>query len=184
MMRLLDNIYKFFIKLLMCSAIFLILAILGKYSVNYKNKIHYYIYEDTLNFGYLTDFINKYFGGVSFFKDNVGDVVEPVFDEKIVYNSISDYRNGVKLEVSDNYLVPSMYSGVVSYIGSDNEYGSVYVVKREDNIDVWYGNICNSTLKAYDNIDKGNYIGESCSNYIYLVFKKNEEILDYSDYLD
>ena len=76
MMRLLDNIYKFFIKLLMCSAIFLILAILGKYSVNYKNKIHYYIYEDTLNFGYLTDFINKYFGGVSFFKDNVSDYVD------------------------------------------------------------------------------------------------------------
>ena len=183
MMRLLDNIYKFFIKLLMCSAIFLILAILGKYSVNYKNKIHYYIYEDTLNFGYLTDFINKYFGGVSFFEDNVGDVVEPVFDEKIVYNSISDYRNGVKLEVSDNYLVPSMYSGVVSYIGSDNEYGSVYVVKREDNIDVWYGNMEEVSVKLYDYIEKGSLLGEAMDQTLYLVFKKEGNILDYNDYI-
>ncbi len=184
MMRLLNNIYKFFIKLLICSAIFLILAIIGKYNIEYRNKIHYYIYEDTLNFGYLTNFINKYFGGISFFKDSVNEKTEQVFDEKIVYNSISDYRNGAKLDVSYNYLVPSMYSGVVSYIGSIDEYGSVYVIKREDDIDVLYGNICNSTLKTYDKIDKGNYIGESCSNYIYLVFKKNEEILDYSDYLD
>ena len=39
-------------------------------------------------------------------------------------------------------------------------------------------------LGATEHIEKNDYIGESCSDYIYLVFFKDNEFLDYKDYID
>ena len=80
--------------------------------------------------------------------------------------------------------MPNLEKGIVVYIGEKDKYQTVVMVENEEGIDTWYGNICNSSLKLYDNIDTTNYIGESCNNYIYLVFTKENTFLDYKQYLN
>ena len=66
------------------------------------------------------------------------------------------------------------------YIGEKEEYGNTVIIQQIDGIDVWYGNISNTSIKLYDYVEKGNLLGE-CSNELYLVFKKDGNRLDYEN---
>ena len=46
---------------------------------------------------------------------------------------------------------------------------------------MWYSNVT-TNLKMYDYIEKGTNIGEA-NNTLYLVFKKDGDILNYEDYI-
>lgn len=107
-----------------------------------------------------------------------------VFNNKIKYDKLEDYKDGAKVFVSDNYLIPNINDGIVVYIGPKDKYENVIIVEDDQKIDTWYGNVCNSSLKLYDNITSNDYIGESCSNYIYLVYSKNNTFLDYNQSLN
>ena len=48
----------------------------------------------------------------------------------------------------------------------------------------WYGNICNTNMLIYDHVKKGDIIGEVCDNYLYLVYNKDNNFLDYTKYLE
>ena len=176
------NVINFINKFLLCTLIFLILAILSKSNINTREKIKDSLYKTNINFSYFKSLYNKYLGGVSIIKEKKSNT-ESVFNEKITYTNITDYEDGAKLEVSNNYLVPSIYKGIVVYIGNVDKYNNVIIIENSDGIDTWYGNICNSKLKLYDNIEKGDFIGESCDNNIFLVFKKGNQVLDYKKYL-
>ena len=106
-----------------------------------------------------------------------------VFNEKLQYSSVSDYENGAILEVDKNYLIPNMEKGIVVYIGEKDKYGNVVMVENESGVDIWYGNVCNAMVSLYDNLDSGSYLGESCDDFIYLVYSKKNDYLDYHDYL-
>ena len=96
---------------------------------------------------------------------------------------IEDYKNGAKISVDLNYLIPNLNNGIVVYQGKKEEYDYVIIVEDDKTgINSWYGNICNTSLKLYDNITTNDYIGESCSNYIYLLYSKNNTFLDYKKY--
>ena len=47
---------------------------------------------------------------------------------------------------------------------------------------MWYGNISNTSVKLYDYVKKGDILGE-VNDYLYLVYKKNGNILNYEDYI-
>lgn len=177
------TITNLLLKILICNLIFLILIFLSKNKIEYKDKIFNLLYEDSIKFAEFKKIYNKYLGGVLSIGDRY-NTESYVFDEKINYHAIIDYYDGAKLSVSEHYLVPNIREGIVVYIGKKDKYGSVVIV--EDNIGIynWYGNICNSTLKIYDHIDKSNYIGESCQNYIYLVFSKDSTFLDYNKFIN
>jgi len=63
-------------------------------------------------------------------------------------------------------------------------YGKVIILETEDNINIWYGNVCNYTIKLYDHLSKGDIIGETCTNELYLVYKKEGKVLDYNKYIN
>ena len=168
---------------LLCTIMFLIMGIICKSNYIYRNIIHYYLYEDSFNFNSIYSFYNKYLGGISFY-DNDRERTKIVFDEQIKYKSIVNYYDGIKLSVENNYLVPSLKKGIVSFMGMKDKYGYVIIIKTDNNINIWYGNICNSNLKMYDYINKGEYIGESCSNYIYIVYEKEGKYLDGRKYFN
>lgn len=174
------KVYVVIIKSLLCIAIFLGLAIVGKSNYKYRTKIHYYLYEDKINFSLYKKIYNKYLGGVFYWRD---DFSNSVFNEKIKYSKASSYEDGVVLFVENKYLVPSISEGIVVYLGEKDKYGSVVMIEDNDGVATWYGNICNSSLKLYDNISQGAYVGESCDDKIYLVFSKNNSFLDYKKYL-
>jgi stage IV sporulation protein FA len=177
------KIYYFLIQCLLCVVLFLFLAILCKGNSDYKSVIQDKLYHDNFEFSYFKGIYNKYLGGV-FPLWNVSELeTSSVFYEKLIYSDISSYEDGAILSVSNNYLVPSMDDGIVVYVGKKDNYNNVVIVKNQDGIDVWYGNICNTLVKLYDNIESGTYLGESCDSTIYLVYKNGDEYLDYHKYL-
>ncbi len=177
------KIVNFIFKTLICTIIFLSLAIISKKNITYKEKIKYELYENNLSFTKFKDLYNKYLGGVIPLENIVKKNTETVFNEKITYTNPTPYLNGVALEVKESYLVPNQEEGIVVYVGEKEGYGNSIVIEGLNNIDTWYGNICNTTIKLYDYIQKGSYIGEACNNKLYLVYSKNKKFLPYKDYL-
>lgn len=153
---------------------------------NTKLKTLFYENVFAKNFKFAT--INK------LFKDKFGspipfsDIIEKkettkVFNEKLEYSAKSKYLDGVKLTVSKNYLVPTLESGMVVFIGEKEKYGNTVIISGIDGIDIWYSNINASNLKLYDYIEKGSFIGEAKDNNIYLVYKKDGKVLNYEEHL-
>lgn len=178
-----DFILNVLVKVLICNLIFLILIVVCKNNQYWKDKIYSYVYDDNINFYVFKDIYNKYLGGVSILGNSQNGEMA-VFDEKINYSDVMDYYDGVKLKVSSNYLVPSMREGIVVYIGQKDKYGSVVII--EDNVGFynWYGNVCNISLSLYDYVKNGDYIGESCKDYIYLVFSRDNVFFDYHKFIN
>ena len=79
------KIYQFFIKLWICCIIFLILAILSKTNLQYKEKIKKYLYQDHLDFSLMKDFYHHYLGGIFPLTNITKYQTNYVFNEKITY---------------------------------------------------------------------------------------------------
>lgn len=173
---------NFLYRSLICLSLFLLLAIVCKIDTKYKDIIKKNIYETNISFTSIKNFYSKYLGGVSIL-DNFVSNTKPVFNEKLVYKSSSKYYNGVKLEVENNYLVPVLKSGIVVFIGEKENYGNVIIIQGMDGVDIWYGNMSTTSIKLYDYIESGDLLGETTNNYLYLVYSKNGEYLNYEEYL-
>ena len=173
---------NFLYRSLICFSLFLLLAIICKIDTEYKDIIKKNIYETNISFTSIKNFYSKYLGGVSIL-DNFVSNTKPVFNEKLVYKSSSKYYNGVKLEVENNYLVPVLESGIVVFIGEKENYGNVIIIQGMDGVDIWYGNMSTTSIKLYDYIESGDLLGETTNNYLYLVYSKNGEYLNYEEYL-
>ena len=171
------EIRKVLNKLLLSITIFLIGMILVKTNPKLKETIKTKVYEESLPFQKLKNTYNKYLG-------NIVEVEETkeVFNEKLSYTNIKKYKDGVKLQVSDNYMVPTLESGVVVFIGEKENYKNTIIVEQVDGIDVFYGNIKSDNIKLYDYVEKGELLGEA-NKELYLVFQKDGEYLDYKEYI-
>ena len=165
-------------KLLLSIIIFLIGMILVKSNSNLKETIKTKLYEESLPFQKLKNTYNKYLGNII-----KVEKTQEVFNETLAYNDIKKYKDGVKLKVSDNYMVPILESGVVVFIGEKENYGNTIIVEQVDGIDVFYGNVKVNNIKLYDYVEKGELLGETNNNELYLVFQKNGKYLDYKEYI-
>lgn len=170
----------FFIKLLISIIITLIILIFIKANSNFKNSFYKQVYSNNISFTKLKEVYNKYIGDSDFIDKVVK--TETVFNEKLVYNSSEKYLDGVKLKVNSNYLVPISQSGIVVFIGEKEGYGNTVIIQRIDGIDQWYGNIDNVNVKLYDYVKEGDLLGET-SNELYLIYKKDGNVLNYEEYL-
>ena len=175
-------IRNFLYRSLICLSLFLLLSIFCKINPKYKDIIKRNIYETNISFTTIKNFYSKYLGGVSILDNFIIDT-KPVFNEHLTYKSSSKYYNGVKLEVSDNYLVPVLESGLVVFIGEKENYGNVIIIQGMDGVDIWYGNMATTSINLYDYIEAGDLLGETSNNYLYLVYSKNGEYLNYEEYL-
>ena len=174
------SVKKLFVKTLIVLLLFVSLAICCKRSEFLKEKITDYLYSDDISFTKIKNIYDKYLGGILPIKKEVN--TEKVFNENLKYSSSSVYLDGVKLEVTSNYLVPSLREGMVVFIGNKEGYGNTVIIEDLDGIYNWYGNIDNTSLKLYDYVDKGTLVGE-VNNTLYLVFSKGDKYLNYEEYL-
>lgn len=170
-------------KLLILIILFLINLIAMKSSTTYKNFMYDKIYNNNFSFTKVKNFYNKYLGGVEVLDGLVNNVV-PVFNETLTYTNKSKYYDGVKLEVTPAYLVPVIQEGLVVFIGEKENYGNVIIVQGIDGIDIWYGNMTNSSVKLYDYVEKGSLLGEIKDNTLYLVYTNEDKFLNYQEYLN
>jgi len=177
-----NKVKSFFNKILLCIVLFLILMIVVKNNPSLKDKIYYLIYENNLSFSSFKKYIDEKLGGVIPFDNVIVNDTVSVFSESISYEEKTSYMNGVKLKVSNNYLVPVIESGIVVYMGEKDDIGYTIIVQQNDGVDAWYSNI-KSKVKLYDYIEKGSLLGEAIDNNIYLYFQKNGEFIDYKEYI-
>ena len=173
------NIRIFLSKTLITTIITLILLIFMKASGTFKKSFYKYVFETNFSFTKVSNLYNKYFGSIIEFpvyKDKT------VFNEKISYSKKEKYLDGVKLSVGSNYLVGIQESGIVVFAGFKENYGNVVIIQQVNGIDMWYGNLTSYDVKLYDYVKKGSVLGE-VSDYLYIVYKKDGNILNYEDYI-
>lgn len=173
------HIFKFFILIILT----LITLITLKSNNTYKNNFYKYVYTTNISFASINNWYNSKFGSPLPFSDffNNQDTI-PVFNETLKYQSASKYKNGVELKVDYEYLVPSLDSGIIIFIGEKEEYGKTVIVQQENGVDVWYSNLNEINVKLYDYIKKGSLIGNT-NEKLYLVFNKNGEPIDYQQFI-
>ena len=175
------SVKSFLNKTLISIIIVLIGLILIKGNPDLKKTIKENIYEKSFKFIKSNTIYQKYFGNI-FSLDKMSNKTEAVFNENINYESIKKYKNGAKLKVQENYLVPALNTGIVLFIGEKEGYGTTIIIEQIDGVEVYYSNV-KANVKLYDYIEKGHLIGEANSGNIYLSFLKDGKYLDYQKYL-
>jgi len=173
--------FKLLSQILLSTILLLIVLCISKVNNDFKNWIHKNVYQVNISFAGINKTYEKYFGNI--FPIPKIDTTTSVFNEQLMYSKEEAYKEGVKLTVDSNYLVPVVESGIVVFMGNKDNYGNVIIVQQVDGVDLWYVGIENSNIKLYDYIEKGSLLGEAISNEIYLYYQKGGEFLDYKDYL-
>ena len=168
-----------FTKFLITIILTLIVLINIKSNKNFKSNFYKYVYDTNISFTYFNNLYNKYISNIDLLNANKANTV---FSEKLEYKSKEKYKDGVLLNIDEYYLVPINESGIVVFIGEKEDYGNTVIIQRYDGIDEWYGNIYNVNVKLYDYVKQGDLLGEA-SNKIYLVYKKDGNVLNYEEYL-
>lgn len=179
-----NRISNFFIKLLITIIITLGLLIGIKSSEKFSKVFYENVLEKNFPFSKINDFYKKHFGTSIPFSKVINNDVNTVFSEKLNFINKEKYKDGVKLTVSKNYLVPSLKSGMVVFIGEKDIYGKTIIIQQIDGTDVWYSNIDKVSVNLYDYIEEGKLLGEVKDDNLILVFKKDGKIVDYEKMLN
>ena len=172
--------YKFVNKLLVLGILFVGVLITVKVNPTAASWVKTHVYMDNFSFAQIENWYHKYIGGI--FSSN-NDEVTQVFSGTIPYTSLEPYYDGVRLKVSSGSVVESLLSGIIVSIGETEHYGNTIVVEQVDGVSVWYGNVDVSDVKLYDYVEKGQILGMSRSEDLYLVLMKDGAYLNYQDYV-
>lgn len=170
---------KYLLKMSILLVIFLVTIIAIKKDDNSKEWLNKNIFSKNFSFTHIKNIYTKYFGSVLPFDNLIN--IESVFTESIEYSEINKYNDGFSLLVNQNYLVPVQKSGVVVFVGEKEKYGNTIIIESDD-ITIWYSNI-SSNIKLYDEVKKGEYLGETLSDKLYLVFQKDGKFVDYKNFI-
>ena len=171
-------------RTLVTIVLFLTVLILVKTSSKNKATIYKNVYQTNFSFAMINNWYQKYFGDVVFLNKLLpAKPIVPVFNEKLVYSEQHKYKDGVKLKVDTNYLIPVLESGLVVFTGEKDGYGKCAIVQQINGIDLWYGHIDNLNVKLYDYVEKGKLLGSTMNDELYLVYQKDGQYLDYATYI-
>ena len=160
--------------------IVLIALICFKFNGNLKIKVTNLLKVNNISFAKINKWYKNHLGSVLPFKK---EEVKEVFNEKLEYSKLEDYKEGVRLTTKEKYLVPNLNDGIVIFIGKKDGLGNTIVIQSSNEVEYWYSNLDNITLNLYDYVNKGEYLGEVKNKTLYLSFYKKGEKLDYKEYL-
>ena len=179
-----NNIKKYLkglgIRTLTIAVIFFLSAIICKYNNGFKETITKYVFTDVISFTKIKKVYNKYLGGILPIKKEIN--TQKVFNEQLNYDNLSVYHDGVNLTISESYLVPAIAEGMVVFIGNKEYYNNTIIIEDLNGVYIWYGNISTTSLKLYDYVEKGAYIGEAEKS-LYMVFSRDNKYLNYEEFL-
>lgn len=176
--------YNKITKFLITIVITLLALILLKSNNNFKTFFYKNVYDKNFSFSKVNKVYKDIFGTPIPFSNLLNkNKTSLVFNEKLEYSDKSKYLDGVKLTVSNNYLVPTQVNGMVVFIGEKENYGKTVIISGTDGVDIWYSNMKTTSVKLYDYVEKGSLIGETKDTTLYLVYKKDGKVLNYEDYI-
>lgn len=173
-------IKNLFTRVLVAIILFLVSSIFINFSDKNLLLFKKYLYNQTFDFAYINKFYNKYLGGV-LPKTKLRD--ETVSSDHVVYKEINKYYDGVKLKMNNQENIKVLQSGIVVFIGEKENYGNTVIIQGSDSVDYWYSNLENIGVKLYDYVLKDNIIGTIKDEYLYMVFSKNGEFLNYEEFI-
>ena len=182
--RIIKYISNLILRCMALIAIFLIMAIFYKSNKVFKDYIITNVYTNNIKFTKIKNIYTKYLGGIVPLEKLKKEITTPVFKEELEYSNISEYYDGVRLEVNDKYLVPIISSGMVVFIGDKDNYGKTIIIEGYDGVDIWYGNMDGVNVSLYDYVVSGKLLGTTLDNKLYLVYEKDNEYLNYSEYIN
>lgn len=168
------NHFLFLVIIILVALIYL------KTDGNTKNKISNLLSVNNISFAKINKWYKNNLGNILPFKN---EEVKEVFEEKIEYSKLEEYKNGVKLTTKDKYLVPNLNDGIIIFIGKKDDLGNTIVIQSSNEVEYWYSNLDNIDHNLYDYVNKGEYLGEVKNKTLYLNFYKKGEALDYKEYL-
>lgn len=170
---------KNFISKFLLAIIFFLSSIIFT-NINDKNLLLYkeYVLTESLPFTKIKGWYEELFGEVLPKDDNNKMVIKG----HLVYKNIENYKDGEVLTLTTNTLINSLQSGIVVYCGEKDDYKNTVIIQGIDGVDIWYGNLTNVSVKLYDYVEKDKLIGETNSDLLYLVIKKDNNFLKYEDY--
>jgi hypothetical protein len=131
------RLYGIFTKLMLLLVIFLSFLIIIKGSPQYKKIITNKLFQENIPFMKINNLYTTYLGNLFPFS-NMFLNTKPVFKEKLVYQDLSKYKDGVCLKVDKNYLVPVKESGIVIFIGEQEDYQKTVIIQEASGIEIWY----------------------------------------------
>jgi len=167
----------------LCTIVITMLCLIGlKKSETFKELFYENVYEINFSFATVNDLYEKYFGATLPLEKLFGGNTEPVFSENFTFLNKENYLEGTKFTVEKSYLMPTLESGMVVFIGEKEGYGNTIIIQQVDGIDIWYSNVT-SNVKLYDYIEKGDVLGEVNGDYLYMVLKKDGNNITYEDYM-
>ena len=179
--KLPKKVQAYILKILVTIIITLLILIGFKYSNDFKQLFSKYVYNTSFPFSTVKEFYQNYFKE-PFVKEEVLNE-KAVFEEKLTYSNKSLYQDGVKLTVAKEYMVPSLESGIVVFIGNKDSYNQTIIVQQMNGVDAWYGNIGSVNVELYDYVEKGSLLGMVLDNTLYMAFQKEGNFVDYKDYI-
>lgn len=169
----LNKSQKFLKRMFLSLLFFFVVCLLIDFNI-VKQKV---VLDNQIDFSYIRSKVNILFGKYLFQKEKY------VSSEKIISKKIEPYYEGYKLTVDNNYVIKSIMGGVVTFIGEKDYYGKTVIINCDDGTNIWYGNLENINVNLYDYIDKSTILGSTKNTYFFLVFEKNQEYLNYEEYL-
>ena len=175
-----NRIIKLINKTLTAIFLGLVLLIVMEYSPKFKSYMQNEVLNKNISFGFIGKLYDKYFGDIL---PNTNENIVKVFNEKLVYKNKEKYLDGYKLTVEKNYLVPTIESGVVVFMGEKEDIGNVITIEGENGTTITYGNIKNTDIKLYEYVSRGKYLGEVSDEILYITILKDGEYLDIETYL-
>lgn len=167
---------------LLLSIIFLLLSIiLIKSNQDIKNFYTEEVLTKQLNFTKFNNLYNKYLGNI--LPDyTIPEPTKTVMNNTFSYLDGSPYLNGTKITTEENYLIPTITSGIIVFLGDKDTLGPTCIIQGVDGIDIWYSNINLDNLNLYDYIDANTPLGPTLSNYMYLTIDNNGTYISYETY--
>ena len=174
-------ISKLFSKFLVCVVILLGILITLKASPSLRENLYKYVFQNHFSFAQVNNAYEKLFG--SSLPLTGTDKTALVSSTKIEYEDSKDYKDGVELKVSENYVIPVIKSGIVIFAGEKEGYGNTVIIQQGDGVEVWYANIREIKVSMYDYLKTRDILGEANGDKIYLVFTKEGKRLDYKKYI-
>ena len=179
LISLINRILLSFLLLIICLCIV-------KTNDKYKLFIKENVYSKNISFTKINKLYENWFGKIypiENIEKKTNVKLEPVFSENLAYTNMEEYKEGVKLSVDNNYLVPVLESGIVVYKGDKDNYGYTIIIQQVNGIDLWYVGLKKNDLKLYDYVEKGKLLGEVENNLLYLFYQKDGKFVSYKEYL-
>lgn len=170
-----EKVTIFLLRIMISAIVCLIILILCSSSEKCKNFIIKNVYENTWDFSYLNNMVNKLL--------NINDTQKVVSVDNNLFENSEKYLNGYSVKTGDNGLVYALNSGVVVYAKDKEDYGKTIIIQQVDGINIWYGNLKDINVSLYDYVSVNTYIGSS-NDTTYYVFEKDGKYLKYSDAYD